>query len=88
MPVTTRFQEKQKQKQDEDEDKDKDKDKDPIILDPNDPPHGKPPCYLVWGRFMTEQEYRACSGMTVNEVSKMMRATKPKSLLIGKKQKP
>lgn len=44
----------------------------PPILGPDDPAAGKPPCYLGWGRFMTQAEYRKSSGKTFEEVTQMM----------------
>lgn len=43
----------------------------PHSLDSGEPA-GKPPCYLAWGRFMTESEYKKSSGKTIEEVNKMM----------------
>jgi hypothetical protein len=48
----------------------------PVIMAPDEPAAGKPPCYLAWGRFLTEKEYRASGGKTAEEVTKMM-AKKP-----------
>jgi hypothetical protein len=44
----------------------------PVIMAPDEPAAGKPPCYLAWGRFLTEKEYRASGGKTAEEVTKIM----------------
>lgn len=44
----------------------------PPILGPDAPAAGKPPCYLAWGRFMTQAEYRKSSAKTFEEVTRMM----------------
>tara|TARA_B110001469_G_C9407963_1_gene209066 strand:- start:60 stop:512 length:453 start_codon:yes stop_codon:yes gene_type:complete len=44
----------------------------PYILGPDEAAIGKPTCYLAWGRFMTESEYKKSSGKTIEEVNKMM----------------
>lgn len=68
MPVTTRAQNIQQQI----DNQQLTTQEDPPILAPEDPPAGKPHCYLVWGRFMTDKEYRDSSGKTAAEVDKMM----------------
>lgn len=44
----------------------------PSILGPDEPAAGTPPCYLAWGRFMTQVEYRKSSGKTFEEVTQMI----------------
>ena len=48
----------------------------PVIMATDEPAAGKPPCYLAWGRFLTEKEYHASGGKTAKEVTTMM-ATEP-----------
>jgi len=71
MPVQTRNQTRQQQINEQqlastDE---------PVIMAADEPAAGKPPCYLAWGRFLTDKEYHASGGKTVEEVTNMM-ATK------------
>ena len=72
MPVQTRNQTRQ-QKINEQQLASTDE---PVIMAADEPAAGKPPCYLGWGRFLTEKEYRTSGGKTAEEVSKIM-ATKP-----------
>ena len=44
----------------------------PVIMPANESAAGKPPCYLAWGRFLTEKEYHASVGKTMEEVSNMI----------------
>ena len=44
----------------------------PVIMSTDEPASGKPPCYLTWGRFLTEKEYHSSGGKTTGEVTKMM----------------
>ena len=72
MPVQTRNQTRQQQI---DEQKLGSTDE-PVIMDATEPAAGKPPCYLAWGRFLTEKEYHASSEKSAQEVTTMI-ATKP-----------
>ena len=54
----------------------------PVIMAADEPAAGKPPCYLAWGRFLTEKEYHASGGKTAKEVTTMM-ASKEKPYAKG-----
>ena len=75
MPVTTRSQTRQKviQNQTLINKLNLSTPESPPILSEDDPAAGKPPCYLTWGRFLTEQEYKKSSGMTAKQVAEMVR---------------
>ena len=44
-------------------------------MGPDKPVSGKPKCYLKWGRFLTEAEYLASSGKTLEQVTVTMDST-------------
>ena len=50
----------------------------PPILSDDDPADGKPPCYLTWGRFLLEKEYKKSSGMPAKLVAEMVREREDK----------
>ena len=78
MPVQTRNQTRQ-QKINEQQLASTDE---PVIMAADEPAAGKPPCYLAWGRFLTEKEYHASGGKTAKEVTTMM-ASKEKPYAKG-----
>ena len=61
MPVTTRSQTRQKliQNQALIDKLNLSNPESPPILSEDDPAAGKPPCYLTWGRFLTEKNIRS-----------------------------